>query len=155
MASSASDAGHGEKEIREQIIATGDVDVIISIGTNFFYTRSLPCTLWFFDRGKPANRTEKVLMIDARSLYRVISRKIRDFSEEQLKNITAIVWLYRGEQARYLGLVREYLMQTHQAASMIAPAITDFYSTLTLHSAGMRSFFRKFSSASAKIAPSH
>lgn len=130
MASSASDAGHGEKEIREQIISTGDVDVIISIGTNFFYTRSLPCTLWFFDRGKPADRKEKVLMIDARSLYRVISRKIRDFSEEQLKNITAIVWLYRGEQDRYLGLVREYLMQTHQTGSMIAPAIADFYSAI-------------------------
>ena len=123
MASSASDAGHGEKEIREQIIATGDVDVMIAIGTNFFYTRSLPCSLWFFDRGKPAERKDKVLMIDARSLYRVISRKIRDFSEEQLKNLTAIAWLYRGEQARYLGLVREYLMQTHQGAAAIAPAV--------------------------------
>lgn len=131
MASSASDAGHGEKEIREQIIATGDVDAIISIGTNFFYTRSLPCTLWFFDRGKPAEHKDKVLMIDARSLHRVISRKIRDFSEEQLKNITAIAWLYRGEQSRYLGLVREYLMQTHQEASAIAPSIAALNPAIT------------------------
>ena len=123
MASSASDAGHGEKEIREQIIATGDVDVMMAIGTNFFYTRSLPCTLWFFDRGKPAERKDQVLMIDARSLYRVISRKIRDFSEEQLKNLTAIAWLYRGEQDRYLGLVHEYLMQTCQEAGSIAPLV--------------------------------
>jgi type I restriction enzyme M protein len=123
MASSASDAGHGEKEIREQIIATGDVDVMIAIGTNFFYTRSLPCTLWFFDRGKPVDRQDKVLMIDARSLYRVISRKIRDFSEEQLKNLTVIAWLYRGEEARYLELVREYLMQTCQEATAIAPLV--------------------------------
>lgn len=123
MASSASDAGHGEKEIREEIVATGDVDVMMAIGTNFFYTRSLPCTLWFFDRGKPAERKVQVLMIDARSLYRVISRKIRDFSEEQLKNLTAIAWLYRGEQARYLGLVRQYLMQTGQEAMEIAPKV--------------------------------
>jgi type I restriction enzyme M protein len=123
MASSASDAGHGEREIREQIIATGDVDVMIAIGTNFFYTRSLPCCLWFFDRGKPADRKDKVLMLDARSLYRVISRKIRDFSEEQLQNLAAITWLYRGEQERYLGLVREYLMQTCQNAAAIAPTM--------------------------------
>ena len=123
MASSASDAGHGEKEIREQIIATGDVDVMIAIGTNFFYTRSLPCSLWFFDRGKPADRKGKVLMLDARSLYRIISRKIRDFSEEQLQNLAAIVWLYRGEQARYLGLVRGYVMQTCQDAAVIAPTV--------------------------------
>lgn len=70
--------------------------------------------MWFFDRGKPAERKDQVLMIDARSLYRVISRKIRDFSEEQLKNLTAIAWLYRGEQDRYLKLVHEYFMQTYQ-----------------------------------------
>lgn len=119
MASSASDAGHGEKEIREELIATQAVDVIISIGTNFFYTKSLPCTLWFFDKGKPAARKDKVLMIDARNIYRVVTRKINDFSDEQLQNITAIAWLYRGEQERYLELVGEYLNQTHQEAGNI------------------------------------
>lgn len=123
MASSASDAGHGEKQIREEMIATGDVDAVVSIGTNFFYTRSLPCTLWFFDRGKPQDRKDKILMIDARGIYRVISRKIRDFSEEQLQNIAAITWLYRGEQGRYLGLVHDYLVQTHQRARLITAAV--------------------------------
>jgi type I restriction-modification system DNA methylase subunit len=52
MASSASDAGHSEKEIRAKLVRTGAVDVMMAIGNNFFYTRSLPCTLWFFDRGK-------------------------------------------------------------------------------------------------------
>ncbi len=112
MAQSATDAGHGEKTIREQIIATGDVDIIVSIGTNFFYTRSLPCSLWFFDRGRPKARRDKVRMIDARNVYRVISRKIRDFSDEQLKNLTAITWLYRGEQDRYLGLIEQYFDRT-------------------------------------------
>ncbi|WP_375513397.1 N-6 DNA methylase [uncultured Nostoc sp.] len=130
MASSASDAGHGEKEIREELIATQAVDMIISIGTNFFYTKSLPCTLWFFDKGKPAERKDKVLMIDARNIYRVVTRKIRDFSEEQLQNITAIAWLYRGQQERYLGLVQEYLNKTHQEAATIEGALTQLESPL-------------------------
>jgi type I restriction enzyme M protein len=131
MASSASDAGHGEKEIREELIATQAVDMIISIGTNFFYTKSLPCTLWFFDKGKPAERQEKVLMIDARNVYRVVTRKIRDFSEEQLQNITAIAWLYRTQQERYLGLVGEYLNKTHQEAGTIEVALTQLDEPLT------------------------
>ncbi|MEH2057066.1 MAG: class I SAM-dependent DNA methyltransferase [Nostoc sp.] len=130
MASSASDAGHGEKEIREELIATQAVDMIISIGTNFFYTKSLPCTLWFFDKGKPAERQDKVLMIDARNVYRVVTRKIRDFSEEQLQNITAIAWLYRGQQERYLGLVGEYLNKTHQEAGTIEGVLTQLESPL-------------------------
>ncbi|MEH2318825.1 type I restriction-modification system subunit M [Nostoc sp.] len=130
MASSASDAGHGEKEIREELIATQAVDMIISIGTNFFYTRPLSCTLWFFDKGKPAERQNKVLMIDARNVYRVVTRKIRDFSEEQLQNITAIAWLYRGQQERYLGLVQDYLNKTHQEAGTIASALTQLESPL-------------------------
>jgi type I restriction enzyme M protein len=130
MASSASDAGHGEKEIREELIATQAVDMIISIGTNFFYTKSLPCTLWFFDKGKPAERQDKVLMIDARNVYRVVTRKIRDFSEEQLQNITAIAWLYRGQQERYLGLVGEYLNKTHQEAATIEGALIQLESPL-------------------------
>ncbi|WP_445630562.1 type I restriction-modification system subunit M [Nostoc sp. DSM 114167] len=130
MASSASDAGHGEKEIRKELIATQAVDMIISIGTNFFYTKSLPCTLWFFDKGKPAERKDKVLMIDARNVYRVVTRKIRDFSEEQLQNITAIAWLYRGQQERYLGLVGEYLNKTHQEAATIEDTLTQLESPL-------------------------
>jgi len=123
MASSASDAGHGEKEIRQEIIATGAVDAIVSIGTNFFYTRSLPCTLWFFDKGKPQDRLDKVLMIDGRNIYRVISRKLRDFSPEQLQNLTAIAWLYRGETEKYLGLVGSYLEKLHASIAPLPAAV--------------------------------
>ena len=111
MAQSATDAGYGEKTIRKEVVETGDVDIVVSIGTNFFYTRSLPCSLWFFDRGRPKERRDKVLMLDARNIYRVVSRKIRDFSDEQLANLTAIVWLYRGETDRYLALVEDYFDQ--------------------------------------------
>lgn len=111
MASSATDAGYSEKIIREQLVRTGHVDMIISIGTNFFYTKSLPCTLWFFDRGKRDEMKDKVLMIDARSIFRKVTRKINDFSPEQLRNITSIVWLYRGENEKYFKLVQQYLEQ--------------------------------------------
>lgn len=96
MASSATDAGNSEKLIREKLIATKTVDVIVSVGNNFFYTRSLPCHLWFFDKGKPEANKDKILMIDARNTYRVVSSTINDFSDGQLLILTTIVQLYRG-----------------------------------------------------------
>ncbi len=75
MSSQASSAGHGEAEVRHKLVETGDVDVMISIRSNFFYTRTVPCELWHFDRSKPADRRDKVLMIDARSIYRKVTRK--------------------------------------------------------------------------------
>ncbi len=119
MASSATDASHKEKAIRQKLLQTGHVDVIIAIGTNFFYSVSLPCTLWFFDKRKPAERRDRVLMIDARSIYHVVTRKIRDFTDEQLANLTALVWLYRSENDRYLGLVKSYLQKAHAAGNRL------------------------------------
>lgn len=103
MASSASDAGHSEKDIREKLVHTGAVDVMVSIGTKFFYTRSLPCTLWFFDRAKENDpeRADKTLMLDLRELYRKVSSNLHDFTEEHLMNIHAIVGLYRGDSAYF------------------------------------------------------
>ena len=98
MASSATDAGHDEKRIRQELVETGDVDCIVAVGNNFFYTRSLPCHLWFFDRGKRAENRDRILMIDARNTYRKVSSTINDFSDEQLEGLTAIVGLYRGER---------------------------------------------------------
>ena len=108
MSSQASSAGHGEAEVRRKIVETGDVDVMISIRSNFFYTRTVPCELWHFDKGKPAERRDQVLMLDARNIYRKVTRKIYDFSPEQLQNLTAIVWLYRGQSDRFLALVQKY-----------------------------------------------
>ena len=96
MASSATDAGNSEKLIRQQLIETNAVDVIVSVGNNFFYTRSLPCHLWFLDKGKPEANRNKILMIDARNTYRVVNSTINDFSDGQLLNLTTIVQLYRG-----------------------------------------------------------
>jgi type I restriction enzyme M protein len=111
MSSQASSAGHGESEIRRKLVETGDIDVMIAIRQNFFYTRPVPCELWHFDRAKPKQRRDQVLMIDARKVFRIVTRKIYDFSPEQLANLTAIVWLYRGEHDRFLGLVKRYVEQ--------------------------------------------
>lgn len=108
MASSASDAGNKDKDIRQKLVETGHVDVMMAIGPKFFYTRSLPCTLWFFDKGKSADRLDTVLMIDARNVYHVVSARSHIFTEEQLANLTAITWLYRGEQEKFLALVASY-----------------------------------------------
>ncbi|MBE0545547.1 MAG: SAM-dependent DNA methyltransferase [Verrucomicrobia bacterium] len=120
MSSQASSAGHGEAEVRRKIVETGAVDVMISIRSNFFYTRTVPCELWHFDKGKPAERRDKVLMIDARNIYRKVTRKIYDFTPEQLQNLTAIVWLYRGQSDRFVTLVQQHLERTLKEAASIA-----------------------------------
>ena len=119
MSSQASSAGHGEAEVRRKIVETGDVDVMISIRSNFFYTRTVPCELWHFDKGKPDDRRDQVLMIDARNIYRKVTRKIYDFTPEQLANLTAIVWLYRGQTDRFLALVQSHLDRTIAEAAAI------------------------------------
>lgn len=108
MSSQASSAGRDEAKVRRKLIETGDVDIMIAIRSNFFYTRTVPCELWFLNRGKPEQYRDKVLMIDARNIYRKVTRKIYDFSPEQEQNILAIVWLYRGYTQKYLDLVAGY-----------------------------------------------
>lgn len=128
MSSQASSAGHGERDVRRKLVETGDVDVMVAIRSNFFYTRTVPCELWHFDRNKPAERRDKVLMLDARHVYRKVTRKIYDFSPEQLRNLTAIVWLYRGQGGRFLDLVKDYLTRVC-AEAMKVPAALDAFDT--------------------------
>ena len=113
MSSQASSAGRDEATVRKKLVETGAVDVMIDIRGNFFYTRSVPCQLWFFDRTKERDRdrNDRILMLDARNIHRKVSRAIFDFSPEQQKNIAAVVWLYRGQSDRFLELVEGYLRQ--------------------------------------------
>ena len=111
MASSATDSSGKDRDIREKLVQTGHVDVMMSVGNNFFYTKSLPCSLWFFDKGKPEALQDKVLFIDARNYYTVVDRTLNEWSEWQLKNLNAIVWLYRGEREKYVDLINEYIDQ--------------------------------------------
>ena len=111
MASSATDSQGKDKDIREKLVGTGDVDVMLSVGNNFFYTKSLPCILWFFDKAKKTENKDKVLFIDARNYYTVVDRTLNEWSEWQMKNLNAIVWLYRGEVDKYVALLNEYYDQ--------------------------------------------
>jgi len=98
MANSAADARGSEQEIRKKLTNTGAVDVMISVGSNFFYTVTLPCTLWFLDRGKPEGRQDQVLFIDARRIYKQIDRAHREFTPGQIEFLSNIVRLYRGRE---------------------------------------------------------
>ena len=109
MSSQASSAGGEEARVRKELVKSGDVEAMIAIRGNFFYTRTVPCELWFLNKAKPEKYRNKVLMIDARGVYRKVTRKIYDFSPEQLKNLTSIVWLYRGQSERFVALVAEHL----------------------------------------------
>lgn len=108
MPSSATDSQNKDKDIRQKLLQTGHVDVMVSVGNNFFYTKSLPCSLWFFDKGKKEALRDKVLFIDARNYYTVVDRTLNEWSDWQLKNLNAIVWLYRGETDKYQALLNEY-----------------------------------------------
>ena len=132
MSSQASSAGRDEATVRQKMIETGAVDVMIDIRSNFFYTGTVPCQLWFFDRAKERDpkRAGQVLMLDARSIYRKVSRAIYDFSPEQQKNIAAIVWLYRGRSDRFLKLVEDYLAVAIAKGESAAGPLATFEDTL-------------------------
>jgi type I restriction enzyme M protein len=98
MANSASDARASEMELRRQLIEERTVDVMVAVGPNMFYTVTLPCTLWFFDKGKRGSRrADTVLFIDARHIYRQIDRAHRDWTDAQISFLANVVRLYRGE----------------------------------------------------------
>jgi type I restriction enzyme M protein len=120
MANSAGDARGSELEIRKKLIQSGAVDVIVSIGSNFFYTVTLPCTLWFFDRAKARGpRKDKVLFLDARPFFKQVTRAIREFAPEQLEFLANIVRLYRGEAPELDAGSRE-MMAMHFTAGVYA-----------------------------------
>jgi len=113
MANSAADARGAELAIRKSIIESGEVDAMVAISPNFFYTVTLPCTLWFFDSSKTdTERKEKVLFIDARQIFVQVDRAHREFSPEQIEFLANIARLYRGEKPEYIqgseGLTKEH-----------------------------------------------
>jgi len=116
MANSASDARASELDIRQKLIIDRAVDVMVAVGSNFFYTVTLPCTLFFLDRGKKgADRKDKVLFIDARHIFRQIDRAHRDFTPQQIEFLANIVRLYRGEETE----------NRHKSAEMLEEKFQD------------------------------
>lgn len=130
MASSATDAGHSEAEIRKKLIKTKHVDCIVAIGNNFFYTRSLPCHIWFFNKGKSKAISDKILMIDARNVFRKVTTTINDFSPGQLENLSTIMHLYHGQKNAYKNAFEEhkrklydYLTSIHERYKALVEAL--------------------------------
>jgi type I restriction enzyme M protein len=132
MSSQASSAGNDEKEVRKKIVETGDVDVMVSVRSGFFYTRTVPCELWHFDRNKPADRQDKVLMLDARTIGQLMkgSRKVYEFTPEQMQNIAAIVWVYRGQRDRFLALLKDYFTRLCAEAGAVPTRLEAFDQSL-------------------------
>lgn len=162
MASSATDSQSKDKTIRESLVRTGHIDCLISVANNFFYTRTLPCTLWFFDKRKPDELKNKILFIDARNYYTVIDKTLNEWNEWQMRNLNAIVWLYRGQTERYKELIASYNMwlndfmlrydnaalhpveQTHAAyRDGIAATLDGFKGDLKKHQAALKATRKK------------
>jgi type I restriction enzyme M protein len=112
MANSASDARNSEAEIRQNLIKSSVIDCMLTLPKNMFYTVTLPATLWFFDKAKKSNGN-KILFIDARNIFRQVTRSLREFTEEHIQNIAVIVRLYRGETKRFKQLLAKYQKQAN------------------------------------------
>jgi type I restriction enzyme M protein len=123
MASSATDAGNTEKAIRQNLIETGAVDCIVAVSNNFFYTRSLPCHVWFLDKGKQKKNKNKILMIDARNTFRVVTNTINDFSPGQLLNFNAIIEAYRGDEIAIKTANVQHQKNTFKMATAISKEV--------------------------------
>jgi len=126
MSSQASSAGGEEARLRQDLVKSGHVEAMIAIRGNFFYTRAVPCELWFLNKAKPKEYRDKVLMIDARGVFRKVTRKIFDFSPEQLANLTSIVWLYREETDRFVALIEQHLESAVREAVLPEKPVDQF-----------------------------
>ncbi|WP_339230590.1 class I SAM-dependent DNA methyltransferase [Oceanobacillus sp. FSL K6-2867] len=115
MANSASDAGHSEKEIRKALIEDGIVSQMVALPSNMFSTVTLPATLWFFDKQK--KKKDEILFIDARNIFTQVDRALREFSDEQIKNLAIINRLYEEDSESFYSLIKEYEMNSDNADS--------------------------------------
>ncbi|MBD1398836.1 N-6 DNA methylase [Pontibacter sp. JH31] len=144
MANSASDARNSEYEIRKNIVDSGIVDCMVTMPSNMFYTVTLPATIWFFDKGKVnTDRKDKILFLDGRNLYRQIDRAHRDWTEEQVQNLSAIVRLYRGETDRYLELISHYIKEAQTALSAITERVEKYNAALNKALANLKSYYQQ------------
>ncbi len=119
MASSATDS-NAERAQRRALVEAGAVDVMLYVGNNFFYTKSLPCTLWFLDKDKPQAIHNKVLFIDAQRYHTAVSTTLNEWTPWQLKNLSAIVWLHRGETQKYRELMSAYRARCGELAGLFS-----------------------------------
>src|SRR3984893_12191101 len=146
MSSQASSAGGEEARLRRDLVKSGHVEAMIAIRGNFFYTRTVPCELWFLNKAKPKQFQDDVLMLDARGIYRKVTRKIFDFSPEQLARGRSYVWLYRGQSERIVALIEQHLDNAGREAGDALKPLEDFTGALEEACKEIAPFFngRKF-----------
>jgi type I restriction enzyme M protein len=141
MPNSASDAGNSEYDIRRKMVDSGMVDCMVSMPSNMFFTVTLPATLWFLDKQKMGtDRMDKILFLDARNTYHQINRAQREWKEEQIQNLAAIVRLYRGETDRYLELVSHYIGHAEEAIEKLPAAFDNLQTKLQNSLASLRQY---------------
>ncbi len=116
MANSASDARNSEADIRKNLVKSGVIDAMLTLPKNMFYTVTLPATLWFFDKSN-AGTEHKILFVDARNIFRQVTRALREFTEEHIQNIATIFRLFRGETERLNSLLNNYKDKAHDYAT--------------------------------------
>lgn len=119
MANSASDARNSEADIRKNLVKSGVIDGMLTLPKNMFYTVTLPATLWFFDKSN-AGTEHKILFVDARNIFRQVTRALREFTEEHIQNIATIFRLFRGETERLTALLNKYKAQADDFAIQAA-----------------------------------
>lgn len=160
MSSQASSARRDEAKVREQLVKSGYVDIMVDIRGHFFYTCSMPCQLWCLNKNKPAQLKNKVLMLDARNVYRKVARKIIDFSPEQQQNLTAVVWLYRDEGGRFVELVKRYIDKAifearhcELSEELHCEPVPDFIAQLNKLSQAFQSFMDKLEQNDINVEP--
>ena len=119
MANSASDARNSEADIRKNLVKSGVIDGMLTLPKNMFYTVTLPATLWFFDKSN-AGTEHKILFVDARDIFRQVTRALREFTEEHIQNISIIFRLFRGETERLTALLNKYKAQADDYAKQAA-----------------------------------
>jgi type I restriction enzyme M protein len=142
MSSQASSAGGEEAHLQRDLVKSGHVEAMISIRGNFFYTRAVPCELWFLNKLKPKQHQDKLLMLDARGGYRTVTRKTFDFSPEHLANLTSIIWLHRGQSERFVALVEQHLDNAVLEAGRALKLVEDFVDALEEASQDVVPFFK-------------
>lgn len=157
MASSATDS-NAERAQRRALVEAGAVDVMLYVGNNFFYTKSLPCTLWFLDKDKPQAIRDKVLFIDAQRYHTAVSTTLNEWTPWQLKNLSAIVWLYRGETQKYRELLGAYRARCAELTKLFAGQAVELLTGIAaagdfapMHKAMLAAIEEQKSAAKAKV----
>lgn len=137
MPSSSTDSNNKDRNIRKELIKTGNVDCLISVANNFFYKVSLPCSLWFFNKAKSKELKDKVLFIDSRNYFTTVDKTLNVWNEWQMKNLNSIVWLYRGEFGKYKKLKEEYQIQIADDIKKIDIEYQDLLTILNRYSGSL------------------